>query len=231
MENAVIGSQKSFRPSERLSVFLPLSAASGFCGAYGVFFCGHIFACGQTGNLLALWNAAAEGNILDLLLRVLMLFLFMLGITATVLLPEKLQRTFIGKWVSWQQSALVIEFLCVLAVMLIPASFHSLLQVAPIFLASALQYNSFKDCEGVTASTIFCSNNIRQLTLSFWGWKKEREESEHHRFKIYGLVILAYSLGILFCCLTMDMWGRMAFLPVLAVYLLLAVYLRKDRDR
>ncbi len=212
-------------------VFLPLSAASGFCGAYGVFFCGQVFACGQTGNLLALWNAAAEGNIPELLLRMLAAFLFMLGITATVLLPEKLKGTWVGKRISWQQAALILAFFCILAVALFPPSLHSLLQLAPVFFASALQYNSFKDCEGVTVSTIFCSNNIRQLTLSFWGWKKSGAQSERHRLKIYGLVVLAYSFGVFFCCRTMDRWGRISFLPVLAVYLLLAVYLREGKEK
>jgi uncharacterized membrane protein YoaK (UPF0700 family) len=211
------------RPSERIPTIVGLTFAGGFCGMYGVVFCGHVFACGQTGNLLALLNLNAGASPFEIFLRVCMILLFQAGISATVLLPDRLS----GTKKSWRQLIVGMEAICILIAMLIPSDANYLLKVAPIFFAAAMQYNTFRECAGVPVATVFCANNLRQVSISFWAWRKG-DEKALHRLRIYLLLIAVYSVGAVCCCLSVERWGQTAFLPVLLIYLVLTIYLKND---
>ena len=208
-------------------MLLSLSAAGGCCAGYGVICCGHIFACGLTGNLLGTWRELLGGNPTNGLLRILGTLLFMTGIAAAALLPEKLQGS--KTRLRWEQLSLIILMFSLTLIMLVPEGWNDLLRVAPVFFFAAVQYHSFTDFEGVTASTIFCSNNFRQLTLSLLNWKRKGQRSERHRAKIYGLTIAAYSVGIIYVCLAAEPLGKKMFLPAVLLYLLL--FLRISREK
>ena len=214
--------------SKSLPMLLSLSAAGGTCAGYGVICCGHIFACGLTGNLLGTWRELLGGNPTNGLLRILGTLLFMTGIAAAALLPEKLQES--KTRLRWEQLSLIILMFSLMLIMLVPEGWNDLLRVAPVFFFAAVQYHSFTEFEGVTASTIFCSNNFRQLTLSLLGWKRKRQHSERHRAKIYGLMIAAYSVGIIYVCLAAEPLGKKMFLPTVLWYLLLTIRVSRERS-
>ena len=205
--------------SKSLPMLLSLSAVGGICAGYGVICCGHIFACGLTGNLIGTWRELLSGNPINGLLRILGIVLFVTGIAAAALIPEKLQGC--KTRLRWEQLSIIVLLLCLTFIMLIPEGWNDLLRAAPVFFFAAVQYHSFTEFEGVTASTIFCSNNFRQLTLSLLGWKRKGQLSERHRAKIYSLMIAAYSLGIIYVCLAAEPLGKRMFLPAVLLYLLL----------
>ena len=78
---------------EKLSGYILLSVAGGICGGYGVISCGHTFPLAQTGNLIGMWEVLVGGDWRTALLHFLMLVLFLIGLSATVLLPDKLEKT------------------------------------------------------------------------------------------------------------------------------------------
>ncbi len=201
--------------SERLPVIMLIAAAGGLCGCYGTIAFG-TFAFGETGNLLHLWNDLVEGNWINTLLRLLTVGLFVIGIALAVILPEK-----IGKR-KWRVICLIIETVLTGFTMLVPEQVHFLLQLAPLFLAAAMQYHSFNDCEGFAAATIFCSNNLRQTTLGLVGWLRKKDAESLRRFKVYGLVVAAYSCGAIFCCALYPHIGRTVLLPSICIYALLS---------
>lgn len=207
--------------SERLPAILSASACSGLCGCYGIAAFG-TFACGVTGNLLHMWHNLITGNWGDMLLMALIVLFFMAGIALAAVFPNQ-----IGKQ-RWQTICLAAETALVLSAILLPHNLHFLLQLSPLFLAAALQYHSFNLCEGEPASTIFCSNNIRQITLGLVGWIGDGDHAALHRFKVYGLVVLAYSAGAVFCYALYTCMGRNVLLPAAAGYALLCPYIGLD---
>ena len=196
-----------------------LAVAGGICGGYGVICCGHTFPLAQTGNIIGMWETVSGGRWQEAALHLLMLLLYVAGITATVLLPEKLERMG-GKRLSYA-AVLLAEGLCVAASLFIPESLPGILRVGPLFLLSALQYNTFKSCEGVAAAGLFCTNNIRQMTISFWDWKKDRNPEAAHKMRVYGAMLLCYSAGVLAGCFGAGI-GQWVLVPAAAAYLLLA---------
>ena len=212
-----------FPRSERLPVIMLIAAAGGLCGCYGTIAFG-TFAFGETGNLLHLWSDLISGNWVNMLLRTLTVGLFMCGIALAVILPEK-----VGKK-KWQTACLLIEVALTSFTLLCPGQIHFLLQLAPLFLAAAMQYHSFNYCEGFAAATIFCSNNLRQTTLGLVGWLRTRDPESLRRFKTYGLVVTAYSCGAIVCCALYPHIGRAVLLPAIAFYALLSPYIAIERE-
>ena len=205
---------------EKLSGYTLLSVAGGICGGYGVISCGHTFPLAQTGNLIGMWEVLVGGDWRTALLHFLMLVLFLIGLSATVLLPDKLEKTG-GKKLLYAVT-LLAEAACTGAALFFPESLPGILRVAPVFFLSALQYNVFKSCEGVAASTLFCTNNLRQLTISFWDWKKGGGSASAHKMLVYGMMVTGYSAGILVSCFGAGT-GRWILLPAALLYLALAL--------
>ena len=198
---------------ERLPAFLALTLAGGICGCYGVVAFG-TFACGETGNLLHLWKSVASGNITDMLLRGVTLGMFILGIVLAAVIPDKLGQK------RWQTVCLAVEMLLTLIIIFLP-DVHFLIQLAPLFLLAALQYHTFNHCEGLAVATVFCSNNIRQSTLGMIDWIRTKDKAALHRFKIFGLAVLAYSIGAVVCAAFFPLLGKLVLLPVLFIYLII----------
>lgn len=203
----------SYPLCERLPTFLALALAGGICGCYGVVAFG-TFACGETGNLLHLWKSVAGGNLADMLLRGLTLAMFILGIVLAAILPDHLGKK------RWQTICLAVEAILTLSVILLP-DIHFLLQLAPLFLLAAMQYHTFNHCEGCAVATVFCSNNIRQSTLGMVDWIRHKQPESFHRFKIYGMAVLSYSIGAVLCAALFSVIGRKVLLLPFVIYLLL----------
>lgn len=218
-----IGTEKS-NICERLLGYSALAAAGGICGGYGVVSCGHTFPLAQTGNLIGMFEVLTEGDWATACGHLLMLVLFIAGLTATVLLPAKLEEVG-GKRLTYAVT-LLAEAACVGMSLFFPESMSGLVRVAPLFFLSALQYNVFKSCEGVATSTLFCTNNLRQLTISFWNWKKgggkDGREAEAHKMLVYGMMVICYCVGVIASCIGMAA-GRWILIPAAVLYLVLAV--------
>ncbi len=137
-----------------------------------------------------------------------------------MLLPDKLEKTG-GKKLLYAVT-LLAEAACTSAALFFPESLPDILRVAPVFFLSALQYNVFKSCEGVAASTLFCTNNLRQLTISFWDWKKGGGSASAHKMLVYGMMVTGYSAGVLVSCFGAGT-GRWILLPAALLYLALAL--------
>ena len=79
----------------------------------------------------------------------------------------------------WQRICLMVED-DLLPGAGVPALLSGLSQISyalylwPVFFALALQYNSFTALHGVPVSTVFCTNNFRQMTIHALIWRRLR---------------------------------------------------------
>lgn len=217
MENRT--EQKPLDFYERLPFYGMLAAAGGLCGGYGIVSCGHSFPLAQTGNIISIWTLLTSGDGIGALTHFLMLLIFASGLSVTVRLP---------KWLGSKRGSrftfgitLLLEAVCAGTGLLLPESLPGILRVFPFFFLSGLQYNTFKNCEGITVSTLFCTNSVRQLTLGFWDWRDGGGRTALYRMRIFGTVLICYSTGVLISCLGTGI-GRWILLPAFVEYLVLA---------
>lgn len=146
--------------------FALLAVGGGVAGAYGSVYCGHVFANALTGNLVSLAAELYAGQWAGVLARLGGVGLFLLGVALSVLLPVRMAG---GDPGVWQRRCLLVEAGCFALQALLPyralTALSPALYLWPVFFASGLQYNTFTELHGVPISTLFCTNNLRQLTL------------------------------------------------------------------
>ena len=146
--------------------FALLAVGGGVAGAYGSVYCGHVFANALTGNLVSLAAELYAGQWAGVLARLGGVGLFLLGVALSVVLPVRMGG---GDPGVWQRRCLLVEAGCFALQALLPyralTALSPALYLWPVFFASGLQYNTFTALHGVPISTLFCTNNLRQLTL------------------------------------------------------------------
>lgn len=146
--------------------FALLAVGGGVAGAYGSVYCGHVFANALTGNLVSLAAELYAGQWAGVLARLGGVGLFLLGVALSVVLPVRMAG---GDPGVWQRLCLLVEAGCFALQALLPyralTALSPALYLWPVFFASGLQYNTFTALHGVPISTLFCTNNLRQLTL------------------------------------------------------------------
>lgn len=166
MKKAYAKAQKQVYPAhEHARLCMPLAFIGGFLEAYTYLLKGSIFANAQTGNfaLMAI-NFAYYRSPLKAAYYLIPICAYIVGIFLTTSLPSKLNGRR-GR-LSWYMMFIIIQFIALLCVGFIPPSVpYSVTTVTVAFLC-AMQYNTFKSCRGLAMSTVFCTNNLRQLAMS-----------------------------------------------------------------
>lgn len=220
----------STRQEETCFVLLALNG--GIAGGFGSIYCGHVFANAETGNMISLFSELHAGQWLGVLSRLGGLGLYILGIALTVILP---MRLFGGDTRRWQRACLLVEAICFGIQAVLPyeqlTSISYALYLWPVFFALALQYNTFTALHGVPVSTVFCTNNFRQMTLHALVWRRMRHTRtpdaasqatrELHISLTYLVVTATFFFGVALSVFTLEYLsiGQMAFCAVLLLVL------------
>ena len=198
--------------------FALLAVGGGVAGAYGSVYCGHVFANALTGNLVSLAAELYAGQWAGVLARLGGVGLFLLGVALSVVLPVRMAG---GDPGVWQRRCLLVEAGCFALQALLPyralTALSPALYLWPVFFASGLQYNTFTALHGVPVSTLFCTNNLRQLTLHALIWRRMRrartpeaaaEARRELRISLtYLVVTLLFFAGVVFSVFTLELLG------------------------
>ncbi|WP_294499361.1 YoaK family protein [uncultured Gemmiger sp.] len=198
--------------------FALLAFSGGIAGGFGSVYCGHVFANAETGNMISLITDLHAGAWVDVLCRLGGLGLYILGIALTVILPVRLCG---GSARRWQRISLLVEVCCFVVQGLLPyqavTGISFALYLWPVFFGLALQYNSFTALHGVPVSTVFCTNNFRQMTIHALIWRRLRhartadaaaESRRELRISLtYVAVTLLFLLGVAFSVFTLEWLG------------------------
>lgn len=182
-----------YSPAERLSTGLALAAVGGFLDAYTYFTRGGVFANAQTGNMVLLSIAAAQGE----LARAGQYLIPILAFTLGVLVTEGLRAKNGGDRPAprWQRTVLLIESAILGVVGLLPAGVpHLVVNVTVSFLCS-MQVNSFRLLEGMPYATTMCTGNLRSCSSHLWRFLFAGEREAGVRAARYLWVMLVFCAG------------------------------------
>ena len=175
---------------ERLELYLhySLSLTGGFMGAYALINRSEILGSAQTSNLIHSVIDLLGGNWESILLRLAALFLFILAIMASVLLPRYYK-------INLRLGCIVLELIVVAALGFFPESMNPMEALYPVFFIMALQWCTFGNVRGYVCSTIFSTNNLRQFIASLCEYYYDKDQKHLEKAKIYGGTLLYYHLG------------------------------------
>ena len=220
---------------ERTWVFFTLTAVGGFFGAYTYLLRGHVFCNAQTGNIVLMGLALGSGRWRDALYYLIPISAYLLGAFLSELVPDPIKHRL---FIRWDTLLIAIEMLVVAGLGLLPdAAPAQISQVAVNFIAS-MQYNTFRQAEGVPISTTFATNHIRQVGVGLAKeFKHRRDPEKPYRARTirYAQVLLVFaagvSVGALCCGLLAGRAIWVTLIPLMVVFCaLLPADLTVERD-
>lgn len=182
-----------------------MAAFGGFLGCYAVMLRADFLGNAQTSNLLYLVISIIGRDINQFLLRVGALLLYVSAAMLFVIIKKKTNYNI--KLIS-----LIIDLGAVITLSLLPVEMNPILALYPIFFAMSFQWNSFPGEYGYASSTIFSTNNLRQVSLSIAEYLVDKEKKSLHKAIFFAGTLLGFHLGIAIAYVSVNVFGVKATL-------------------
>lgn len=225
-----------FLMCERKWLFHVLIVVAGFFGAYTYLLRGNVFCNAQTGNVVLMGMALGARKWSEALYYLIPISAYLMGAFVSELLPNPIKHRLP---IRWDTLLIAIEMLVVLGLGFVPESAPvQISQVAINFIAS-MQYNTFRQAEGVPMATTFATNHIRQIGV---GLAKEvkhlHTKNRSHRekllqhFEMLMFFLIGAVVGTVLCNIFVGkaIWATLIPLGVILATLLYAdLVAEKDR--
>ena len=202
-------------PSQRMPVALLLTLVGGFLDAYTYCERGGVFANAQTGNVVKLGIALANGHREAYLSYLLPIGAFVAGLFVTLMLKEWLV---LRKRRLVRRAILIVEMCSLAVVGLIPlgAEWDSLANCLVSFVA-AMQYESFTTFRGDAIATTMTTGNLRKFVDSLFMGTIHKNPGELARAGKFLTIIATFLAGAFIGTHACNfMWGA-AVIPAIAL--------------
>lgn len=197
--------------------------AGGFMDAYSYLLHDHVFATGQTGNIVLLCMNLADGAWLGVSHYLVSILAFVAGI---MLSRHVLVRVHGRATHRMQRWVVVFEALAFAVVALLPEGAPDLLVNSAISFCAAVSYENFRQFGTRSAyASVFCTGNLRSLGETLYDGIFEKDRHELHRSARYAGLVTSFCVGAVACKLLIGVTGKFACLAISALFLLSLRYI------
>ena len=179
----------------------------GFLGIFPIVNAVHFLGSAQTSNLIDIVLGTIRGEWQSLAFHALGAFLYCLAIFLVTFLPKHTR-------LNVKIFAMLVDSAAALSMWLFPTEKNLPLTVYlyPTFFAMAFQWCAFKGAYGFTSSTIFSTNNLRQLVSSLTEIFCNGDKSFSLKAKFFGFTLLGFHLGVAASAILQHFFGNAGFL-------------------
>ena len=204
-----------------------VSLIGGFLGAYAIISRTSNFGSAETINMIAIVIGLMDNNFEAYIFRLLALVLYISAIIFTVALPKLCK-------VNIQYLSMAIDAIGMIILAFMPIDFNPIIALFPVFFMSAFQWNSFSQVNGYNCSTIFSTNNLRQMIIGFTEYIANKKPEYLARGKFFGVTLIYYHLGVVYAFIVTKIWGIKAsvagIVPVIVATTMLIMYGKKIKN-
>lgn len=184
--------KKDFLVCEQKMIYALLMASGGMMGAYTYVLRGGVFCNAQTANVVVMAIHFGKGDWLGGLYFLIPITAYLLGAFVSEILPSPVKR--LG-FLRWDTYLVLFETGVLFLLGFIPLSVpHQVVQVMVNFIAS-MQYNTFRQAEGIPMATTFCTNHIRQVGVGLAKAIRKKDGPALRRGLIHAGMVSAFFLG------------------------------------
>ncbi len=213
---------------EKYFIFEFLTIAAGMMGLYTYNMRGGVFSNAQTGNIVIMALEFGRGNFSDVLYYFIPLFAYILGTVISEILPEKVRKS---HFIRWDTLLVGIEIIALFIIGFIPLTWpNQIVQILISFLC-AMQFNTFRQAEGVPMATTFLTNHVRQIGVSLARAIMHHEEEEKQAKKAtkHARLIIAFFIGgVIVTFLSKFLHEKTIWLAIIPLSVCFSVMLRAD---
>ena len=197
---------------------LTVICAGGFMDAYSHLLHGHVFATGQTGNIVLLCMNLAEGAWLGVARYLVSICAFVLGV---MLSRHILFQVHDGETSRMQRWVAIFEAVAFAAIALLPAWTPHLIVNSAISFCAAVSYENFRQFGTKSAyASVFCTGNLRSFGETLYDGLFKKDAHELHRSHRYAALVISFCVGAVICKFLIDAVGKYACLAISALFLL-----------
>lgn len=218
-----------FLECEKRWVFLLLMMSGGLMGAFTYSIRGNIFCNAQTGNFVLLGMAVGNGEWQQAAYLLIPISAYWIGAVVSEVLPRPVKK--VG-FLRWDTLLVGFEILVLILLGFLPESApYQISQVAINFICS-MQYNTFRQAEGIPMATTFCTNHLRQIGINLVKWIRKSDASCKERFlthiEMLSMFLAGAIIGTVLCRLVLGkaIWGAAVILMIVFIDLI-----RADRTK
>ena len=207
---------------EKYYIYELLILAGGMMGAYTYLVRGGVFCNAQTANVLMMALAFGRGEWSRGLYYFIPFTAYLLGAVVSEALPTGIRHR---RMLRWDTLLIGFEILVLLLMGLVPPSWPvQIVQVSINFIAS-MQYNTFRQAEGVPMATTFITNHVRQIGVQAVTSLHRHDRAAGGRALRHLLMIFMFFLGALIlaplCASLQEKAVWVAVLPLLVCFVVL----------
>ena len=202
--------QTGYLECEKPWVYWLLIMAAGWFGGYTFIQRGGVFCNAQTANIVLFGIALGQRNWQHAAFLLIPITAYFAGAFFSELLGKTVKRF---RFLRWDTMLIGIEVLVVFVLGLLPARVpDQICQIALNFICS-MQFNTFRQVEGIPAATTFVTNHIREVGSNLAKYLRHRDEKSGRKVRVHGLLIVFFALGAVLsaiCCGFMHyraIWG------------------------
>lgn len=218
--------KQTYLECEKLWIFALLTAVGGYLGAFTYTIRGGVFSNAQTGNLVLLGIALGDGNWSKALYLLIPISAYFLGaiISEVIAVPIKKLRL-----IRWDTLFIILEIIVVIILGLIPEDApYQITQIIVNFICS-MQYNTFRQAQGIPMATTFCTNHIRQLSIALVKTVKHGDREQRKRTLCHLLMLVVFVMGgLVATILCRRFLGKAIFVLLIPLIIILIDFLYAD---
>ena len=148
---------------EKSWVFLMLISVAGFYGVFTFLMRGGVFCNAQTGNFVFLALAIGTFQWKKALYYLLPMGAYLMGTMVSEIIPRPVKKTHI---IRWDTLLVLLEMVAVVILGFIPETAPYQISQITINFICAMQYNTFRQAQGIPMATTFCTNHVRQIGIT-----------------------------------------------------------------
>lgn len=184
---------------ERKTIYRLLMMSAGMMGAYTFNVRGGVFCNAQTANIVMMAVALGNGHLAEGFYYIIPISAYCLGAFFSEAFPSPIKKLGLFRW---DTCLIAFEMVILFLIGTLPLTLPDhIMQVAINFIAS-MQYNTFRQAEGVPMATTFCTNHVRQIGIALAKIIRKKNVEARTRCLLHIQMILCF-------------WGGGIFLTVL----------------
>ena len=180
---------------ERAWIYHILMMIAGFFGAYTYLLRGNVFCNAQTGNVVLMGMAFGLGKWKEGFYYLIPISAYILGAFVSELLPNTVKKYLP---IRWDTLLIAIEMAAVLLLGMLPETAPVQISQITINFIASMQYNTFRQAEGIPVATTFATNHIRQIGVGLAkSVQKKNDEKQDRKFHEHLAMLLYFAGGVL----------------------------------
>lgn len=225
--------KEEYLECEKRWVFAFLIFVAGFYGAFTYSIRGGVFCNAQTANFVLFAMELGNKNFSKAFYYLIPMGAYILGAIFSEALPSPIKRMRI---IRWDTILIALEMAVIVFLGFLPESApFQISQIAINFICS-MQYNTFRQAQGIPSATTFCTNHVRQIGVWIVKAFKNRKDKTYAKMLTHHIImILCFILGGLISTILCNLFEGKAIwftLIPLAVLFFDFIYadLKKERS-